>query len=196
VIRYGKEITQRLEEATNSTEWDCPLSTQKNEGERKEENECAGENAGGRASTRVIAKKRRRRRQRKSAYAPVNYCLACLMRFMRVRAVSITGLKELRTTLRQKSKSNNTWLSKWNGKSSWPYGNATFNYRLLLSLSPLSMAKPIITSCLLNGKEGQKETRSNEDDFPISVIYCLSFVWDLLDLSFSNLMRFHVSIFM
>jgi hypothetical protein len=156
VISYGKEITQRLGEATNSTEWDCPLSTQDNEGERKEESERMQERMRDGERVRVIAKKRRRRRQRKSAYAPVNYCLACLMRFMRVRAVSITGLKELRTTLRQKS--NNTQLPEWNGKSSWPCGNATFNYRLLLSLSPLSMAKSIITSCLSNGmKEGQKK---------------------------------------
>lgn len=38
------------------------------------------------------------KKQRKSAYTPVNYCLACLTRFMRVRSVSITGLKELKTT--------------------------------------------------------------------------------------------------
>ena len=45
---------------------------------------------------RVIEKKEKK--QRKSAYTPVNYCLACLTRFMRVRSVSITGLKELKTT--------------------------------------------------------------------------------------------------
>jgi len=45
---------------------------------------------------------KKKKKQKKSAYTPVNYCLACLTRFMRVRSVSITGLKELKTTLRRK----------------------------------------------------------------------------------------------
>lgn len=42
-----------------------------------------------------VFEERGEKKTEKSAYMPVNYCLACSMRYMRVRAVSITGLKEL-----------------------------------------------------------------------------------------------------
>lgn len=67
---------------------------------RENESETERERKKEREKGRMIEKKEKK--QRKSAYTPVNYCLACLTRFMRVRSVSITGLKELKTTLRQK----------------------------------------------------------------------------------------------
>lgn len=48
------------------------------------------------------------------------------------------------------------------------HGNEIYSQLPVIILSPLSMAKPIITSCLSNDmKERQKYIRSNEDDLSI-----------------------------
>jgi len=100
MIRNRKEIQQLKE--NNKFYRVCSLvwKGQKNERERKKESEKMIVRQ--RKREREKGRMKKEKKQRKSAYTPVNYCLACVTRFMRVRSVSITGLKELKTTLRRK----------------------------------------------------------------------------------------------